>query len=116
MLYNQAMKHFKNHRKDKFYQQCAFTFSETGIKSGSMIAEETAEKFILKNIKTGITLSEYFNSEDEAVDFYETLKDNTDVGIYTDKGNGRKCKADKNLKQFMGILCLANSVLLLYDF
>lgn len=86
MSYKQSMKHFKNHRKDRYYQQCAFSFSESKIKSGAKIAEETAEKFILKNVKTGIAISEYFDSENEAVDFFGSIKNNFNIGIYTDKG------------------------------
>lgn len=38
------------------------------------------------------------------------------IEIISGEKNGRKCKADKNLKQFAQILCLANSVLLCFDF
>ena len=29
MSYNQAMKHWKNHRKDRYFQQCFFVFSDS---------------------------------------------------------------------------------------
>ena len=86
MSYNQAIKHFKNHKKDKFYQQCSFSFSDENIKSIAVIAEQTAEKYVLKNIKTREIISGYFYSEDDAVDFYMSIENNADIGIYTDKG------------------------------
>ena len=86
MSYKQSMKHHQNHRKDKYFQQCAFSFSDTKIKSEAAIAEETAEKYIVKNVMTGDFLSEYFDTEDKAVDFIRQANYTSDVGVYTDKG------------------------------
>ena len=64
--------------------------------------------------------------KDNGLYFFESVNDepfsvlfrsnSNNIEIISGEKNGRKCKADRNLKQFMHILCLANSVLLLFDF
>ena len=67
----------------------------------------------LQEIENGLY---FFKSENDAP-FSVLFKSSSNrIEIISGEKNGRKCKADKNLKQFMRILCLANSVLLLYDF
>lgn len=40
MSYDQAMKHWKNHRKDRFFQPCAGpVFTRTGYQTGSEIED-----------------------------------------------------------------------------
>lgn len=86
MSYEQHMKHFKNHRKNHFYQQCGFSMNGTAIKSLATIAEETAEKYIVKDMETGDVLSREFYDSNDAVDFVRNLDPDVWAGIYTDKG------------------------------
>lgn len=63
--------------------------------------------------ENGLYFFESVNDEPFSVFF---RSNSTSVEIISGEKNGRKCKADKNLKQFAQILCLANSVLLCFDF
>ena len=63
--------------------------------------------------ENGLYLFEAVNDEYFSVLF---RSNSNIIEIIRGQKNGRKCKADRNLKQFMHILCLANSVLLLFDF
>lgn len=59
----------------------------------------------------------YFFESVNDVPFSVLFRSNSNnIEIISGEKNGRKCKADKNLKQFAQILCLANSVLLCFDF
>ena len=59
----------------------------------------------------------YFFESVNDVPFSVLFRSNSNkIEIISGEKNGRKCKADKNLKQFTQILCLANSVLLCFDF
>lgn len=57
-----------------------------------------------------------FESENDAL-FSVTFRSSSNrIEIIEGKKGGRNYKADRYLRQFMPVLCLANSVLLLYDF
>lgn len=84
MSYSQYIKHSNNHRKDKYCQQCGFHFDDKTT-SGSAIAENTAESFHVRDMKTNEILSENYPDVDLAVDFIRTIPDRW-CGVYTDKG------------------------------
>lgn len=63
--------------------------------------------------ENGLYFLESVNDEHFSVLF---RSNSNNVEIIRGEKNGRKCKSDKNLKQFYYVLCLANSVLLLFDF
>ena len=87
MSYAKTMKHFHNHRKDRYYQQCGFSMNETSIKSYAAIAEETAELYYIFNDSTQQRITEKFSDWDKAVDTYrELLPIFHNIKIYTDKG------------------------------
>ena len=87
MSYLKAMKHWGNHRKDRRYQQCGFSFSDTGIKSYATIAEETAESYYIFNESTKERITENFFDFNQAVDaFYDLKPIFANIKIYTDKG------------------------------
>ena len=83
--YEQACKHARNHRKDKYYQQCGFSF-DSYTPSTAKVAEETAMSYHVRNIKTEQIASEDFSSTDLAVDFINRIKDGNWYGVFTDKG------------------------------
>lgn len=59
----------------------------------------------------------YFFESANDVPFSVLFRSNsTHIEILEGLKNGRKYKAERNLKQFISILCLANSVLLTHDF
>lgn len=90
--YDKAIKHFKNHGKDKQYQQCGFSMqSEERIESYSAIAERTATTYYV-GTRDGKRLTDNFIDEDEAVEALRNIRqDNPDYNtigwmrIYTDK-------------------------------
>lgn len=86
MSYKQYMSHWKNHRKDSKRQQCGFSMKDEGIKAAAVIAEETAESYHIREIKSDKIVSKNFETSDEAVDFLRTLPSNVWYGVYTDKG------------------------------
>lgn len=71
MSYNQHMKHWNNHRKDRFYQQCAPSLPTEKTLSLAMISEIYANSFHVE--VDGKQISENFNDSDDAIDFYYTL-------------------------------------------
>lgn len=83
-MYNQHMNHSKNHGKDKYHQQCGFHFGDK-VQSGVSIAEQTAESYHVRDMRTDEVLSANFSSTDEAVDFVRKIPDRW-CGIFTDKG------------------------------
>lgn len=84
MAYEQYLKHSKNHRKDRFHQQCGFSFDER-VESYASIAERNATSFHVRDMKTGEVLSKNFENADSAVDFVRSIKDRW-CGVFTDKG------------------------------
>ncbi len=89
MSFAQAMKHWGNHRKDRFRQQCGFHFNGTGIKSGAALVEETAEGYYVADYETREKLSEMFIEYNDSVDAYEEIekqRPNTRLCILSDKG------------------------------
>ena len=87
MSYKKAMKHTKNHRKDRYYQQCGFSFS-TPEKSYVAVAEEYASGYYVGELGTKKQISPTFPDSDIAVDFFRSLdlSAQRNCGIYTDKG------------------------------
>ena len=71
MSYNQHMRHWRNHRKDRYHQQCAPPISREDRPSLAMISERSATSFHVE--VDGVQVSEDFQDSDEAVDFYYTL-------------------------------------------
>lgn len=71
MSYNQHMKHWHNHRKDRYHQQCAPPISREKRSSLAMISERSATSFHVE--VDGVKVSTDFQDSDEAVDFYYTL-------------------------------------------
>lgn len=76
MSYEKAIKHVKNHRKNRYFQQCGFSFKER-VESGASIAKRTAEGYYVGDFITGEAVSPIFDDEDKAVDFYNTYPDKT---------------------------------------
>lgn len=71
--YDKYMKHWKNHGKDRNYQQCGFHM-EGKEKSGATIAEDIKQNKIYVAVKqTSEKLSQDYDNEDEAVEFYRSL-------------------------------------------
>ena len=87
MSYQKAMKHFKNHRKDRFCQPCSFSF-DTPEKSLAAIAEETAESYYVGELMTRKQISPNFSTPDEACDFLFSIPpiQQFRYGVFTDKG------------------------------
>ena len=89
MSYTQAMKHWGNHRKDRFRQECGFHFGNTGIKSETALAEESAEGYYVADYETREKLSKIFTEYNNSVDAYikiEKQRPNTRLCILSDKG------------------------------
>lgn len=87
MSYSKALKHWHNHRKDRFYQQCGFTFQDNGIKSYAAIAEETAASYYVFDCATELKLTKNIIEWDDAVKaYYSLLPSYPKIKIYTDKG------------------------------
>lgn len=84
MAYEQHMKHWRNHRKDRHCQQCGFSLGESE-ESYASVAGRTAESYHVRDMETGEKLSRDFEDADDAVDFLRTIKDKR-CGIFTDKG------------------------------
>lgn len=89
--YEQAMKHSKNHRKNRCYQQCGFSIADKGVKSYTDIAERTATAYYV-GTQSGKRLTENFLDSDEAVLALQMLREQTPdrnvldlMCIYTDK-------------------------------
>ncbi len=89
--YEQALRHSKNHRKDKYCQQCGFSISDKGVKSYAAIAEQTATMYYV-GTRSGKRLTEDFTDTDEAVRALRTLREQTPdyhmlewMCVYTDK-------------------------------
>lgn len=71
--YDKYINHWKNHKKDRNFQQCGF-YMKDKVKSGASIAEDIKEKKIYVAIKQTLEkLSPIYDNEDEAVDFYYAL-------------------------------------------
>lgn len=85
MSYAKAMKHSKSHRKDRFYQQCGFSMSDS-VRSLAAIAEDTAKSYHVRDMRTEEILSPDFADADDAVDFIRNNYPDRWCGIYTDKG------------------------------
>ena len=91
--YDKAIKHSKNHSKDKYYQQCGFSMrSEEPIESYSAIAERTATSYYV-GTRDGKRLTKNFTDVYEAVAALDNIRRaNPDYNtidwmrIYTDKG------------------------------
>lgn len=83
-MYNQHINHSKNHRKDKFRQQCGFRFDDK-VESGAAVAQRTAESYHVRDMRSGEVLSEDFNNPDDAVDFLRRIE-NRWCGVYTNNG------------------------------
>lgn len=76
--YNQALNHWNNHNKDKYYQQCGFVTDDKNIPSMATITEKTALCFYV-GTRNGQRLTENFDNEDAAVDALRKLRnDNPD--------------------------------------
>lgn len=58
----------------------------------------------------------YFYSKNDEFFACDFLSIGNKITILQGEKNNRKCKADRTLKQFMRILCLANSVLQFVDY
>lgn len=88
MNYEQAMKHSCNHRKYKYFQQCASGIEyEPHTKSYATVAEETAESYYIFDEATQQKLTETVDDWDKIVDIYrELLPTHPQIAIYTDKG------------------------------
>ena len=87
--YDQAIRHWKNHKKDKYYQQCSYSINKEGIKSGAKITEETAKGYYVADSKNKTKLSEMFKNEDDAVDELRRLRNKNYLGylcIISDNG------------------------------
>ena len=90
--YDKAINHFKNHEKDKHYQQCGFSMqSDEPIKSYSSIAEKTVTSYYV-GTRDGKRLTCDFTDEDDAVEALRNIRrKNPDYNtidwmrIYTDK-------------------------------
>lgn len=90
--YDKAINHFKNHRKDKHYQQCGFFMqSEEPIEAYSAIAERTATAYYV-GTRDGKRLTNNFTDADKAVEALRNIRqENPDYNtidwmcIYTDK-------------------------------
>ena len=87
MSYEKAMKHSHNHHKDRFYQQCGFSFRES-VRSYAAVAEDTAESYYVAELATKTKVSPNFADSDDAVDFLRDngLAEQNKYGIFTDKG------------------------------
>ena len=87
MSYEKAIKHTKNHRKDRYYQQCGFSVS-TPEKSYAAVAEECASAYYVGNLGSKKQISPTFSDPDNAVDFFHSLNSivQMECGIFTDKG------------------------------
>lgn len=86
MSYEQSMKHSKNHRKNKYFQQCGFSFKER-VESGASISEKTANGYYVGDYMTKKAISPIFNDVDMSVDFYRTYPDKTrKLAIFSDNG------------------------------
>lgn len=71
--YDQHIRHWGNHNKDKSYQQCGFHI-EDKVESGASIAERIKKKQIYVAVKqTFEKLSPVYDNEDDTVDFYCAL-------------------------------------------
>jgi predicted lipase len=94
MSYEKAMKHSRNHKKDKFYQPIlGMPFKENEhVESYHSITQRTATGYnvrVYDNIKREyIQVSEEFETEDKAVDFIDNLSDFDKLGsrIYSTEG------------------------------
>ena len=90
--YDKAIKHSKNHSKDKYYQQCGFSMqSDEPIESAFAIAERTATSYYV-GTRDGKRLTDDFTYVDEAVVALNNIRlENPDYNtvdwmrIYTDK-------------------------------
>jgi hypothetical protein len=97
MSYNKAMKHSNNHRKDKFCQPI-LGIPFDGLKEGEhiesyhSIAQRTATGYNVrvynKELREYIQISEELQTEDEAVNFINTLSEYDQLGsrIYSTEG------------------------------
>ena len=89
--YDQALNHWENHNKDKYYQQCGFETDNKNIPSMATIAEKTALSFYV-GTREGQRLTNNFNNEDDAVEALKQLRKNNPnyqaldwMCIFTDK-------------------------------
>ena len=104
-----SLKGFRNMVKSEKY--------EIKKENGSLLIYhhlyDTPYIYRLTEKENGLYFFESVNDEPFSVLF---RSNSNNIEIISGEKNGRKCKADKNLKQFAQILCLANSVLLCFDF
>lgn len=71
MSYNQHMKHWHNHRKDRYHQQCAPPISREGTMSSAMISELFATSFHVE--VDGRKVSADFTEIEDAYVSYDSL-------------------------------------------
>ena len=96
------------------------------VKSGKYVVKKDKDSFLIYHHLYSVPYIYRLTEKENGLYFFESLNDepfsvlfrsnSNNIEIISGEKNGRKCKADKNLKQFAQILCLANSVLLCFDF
>ena len=83
MSYSQAMSHCRNHKKDRYYQQCGFSMSsDEKVESAATISKRLGAPWYIGNKFTGERLSEDFAYEDRAWDAIIAMeKDNPTMAV-----------------------------------